>query len=55
MCVLRPPFHANDYPGLMKRVISGYYDPIPSRYSRKLATLIRKCLTVDFMKRPSAI
>lgn len=45
---------AKDFPGLMKRVISGYYDPIPSRYSRKLSSLIRKCLTPDFIKRPSA-
>jgi NIMA (never in mitosis gene a)-related kinase len=54
LCCLRPPFTAKDFPGLMKRVISGYYDPIPSRYSRKLATLIRRCLTVDHQRRPSA-
>lgn len=45
---------AKDFPGLMKRVTSGYYDPISSRYSKKLSMLIRRCLTVDFRKRPSA-
>lgn len=45
---------AKDFPGLMKRVTSGYYDPIPSKYSKKLGMLIRKCLTIDFVKRPSA-
>jgi serine/threonine protein kinase len=45
---------AKDFPGLMKRVISGYYDPIPSKYSKKLSMLIRKCLTIDHLKRPSA-
>lgn len=54
LCCLRPPFMAKDFPGLMKRVTSGYYDPIPSKYSKKLGMLIRKCLTIDFSKRPSA-
>ena len=45
---------AKDFPGLMKRVTAGYYDPIPSKYSKKLSMLIRRCLTVDFKKRPSA-
>jgi len=45
---------AKDFPGLMKRVTSGYYDPIPSKYSKKLSTLIRRCLTVDNLKRASA-
>ena len=54
MCCSRPPFMAKDFPGLSKKVTCGYYDPIPSRYSKKLATLIRRCLTVDHLKRPSA-
>ena len=54
ICTFRPPFMAKDFPGLMKRVTSGYYDPIPSRYSKKLSMLIRRCLTVDYRKRPSA-
>jgi len=51
---LKPPFTAKDFPGLMKKVTAGYYEPIPSKYSKKLSTLIKKCLTLDYSKRPSA-
>jgi len=51
---MRPPFMAKDFPGLMKRVTAGYYDPISSRYSKKLSALIRRCLTVDNKKRATA-
>ena len=51
---MRPPFMAKDFPGLMKRVTAGYYDPISSRYSKKLSALIRRCLTVDHKKRATA-
>ena len=55
MCTLNPPFKANDFPGLYKKVIAGYYDPIPSHYSQDLKDLIRMCLTVDEHMRPSAM
>ena len=45
---------AKDFPGLCRKVTSGYYDPINSRYSKKLSGLIRKCLTIDHLRRPSA-
>jgi hypothetical protein len=45
---------AKDFPGLMRRVTAGYYEPIPSKYSKKLALVIRRCLTLDHLKRPSA-
>lgn len=54
LCSLKPPFTAKDFPGLMRKVSAGYYDPIPSRYTKRLSSFIRKCLTVDFIKRPSA-
>ena len=54
VCCLRPPFIANDFPNLMKRITTGYYDPIPSIYSKKISMLIRRCLTVDPQRRPSA-
>lgn len=54
LCTLRPPFTAKDFPGLMRKVISGYYDPISSKYSKKLSSFVRKCLTVDPYRRPSA-
>ena len=46
---------AKDFPGLSKKVISGYYDPISSSFSKKLSQLIRKCLTVDQTRRPTAV
>ena len=45
---------AKDFPGLGKKVNAGYYDPIPSIYSKKLSSLIRKCLMVDTLRRPAA-
>lgn len=54
LTAFHPPFMAKDFPALMKRVTAGYYDPVPSKYSKKLSMLIRRCLTVDFKKRPSA-
>jgi NIMA (never in mitosis gene a)-related kinase len=53
LCVLRPPFMAKDFPGLSKKVTGGYYDPVPQLYSKKLAQLIKRCLTVDINKRPT--
>ena len=42
----KPPFMAKDFPGLSKKVTAGSYDPISSIYSKKLASMIKKCLTV---------
>lgn len=54
LATLRPPFLAKDFPGLSRKVTLGYYDPIPSTYSKKLADLIRKCLMVKMHERPTA-
>jgi hypothetical protein len=45
---------AKDFPGLSKKVIMGIYDPIPDTYSKKLAQMIKKCLTVNIANRPTA-
>lgn len=45
---------AKDFPGLSRKVTAGYYDPISSLYSKKLQSLIKKCLIVDQTKRPTA-
>ena len=45
---------AKDFPSLGKKVNAGYYEPIPSLYSKKLSTLIKKCLMVDTSRRPAA-
>jgi NIMA (never in mitosis gene a)-related kinase 1/4/5 len=50
---LRPPFQATDMQGLYKKVISGDYPSIPSRYSNDLANVIAMMLRVDSRKRPS--
>lgn len=54
LCALHPPFMAKDFPGLSRKVTAGYYDPVPQIYSKKLASLIKRCLTVDMYKRPTA-
>lgn len=53
LCTLRPPFMAKDFPGLSRKILAGYYDPISSSYSKKLSAFIRKCLTVDQTRRPT--
>lgn len=50
---LRPPFLANDFPSLMKKVNSGYCDPIPVVYSKRLSDVIKSCLRVNPRERPS--
>jgi hypothetical protein len=45
---------AKDFPGLSRKITAGYYDPISSLYSKKLSQMIRKCLTIDISKRPTA-
>jgi hypothetical protein len=45
---------AKDFPGLSKKVCLGYYDPVPPLYSKKLASMIKRCMTVDMSKRPTA-
>ena len=54
LVMLRPPFMANDFPGLSRKVTLGYYEPISSGYSKKLTDLIRSCLQVKMFQRPSA-
>lgn len=54
LAALRPPFLAKDFPGLSRKVTLGYYDPIPSSYSKKLTDLIKRCLMVKMNERPTA-
>jgi NIMA (never in mitosis gene a)-related kinase len=53
LATLRPPFLAKDFPGLSRKITLGYYEPIPSTYSKKLIDLIKKCLTVKTSDRPT--
>lgn len=52
IAALKPPFLANDFPSLSRKVQMGYYDPIPLIYSKKLAQMIKKCLIVRQHERP---
>lgn len=54
LAALKPPFIAKDFPGLSRKVTLGYFDPIPSIYSKRLAHLIKKCLAVKTYERPTA-
>ena len=51
---LRPPFTANDFPSLSKKVNIGSYDQIPAIYSKRLSDVIKSCLKVNFRERPTA-
>ena len=51
---LRPPFMANDFPSLMKKVNMGYFEPIPACYSKRLSDITKLCLKVNFRERLSA-
>lgn len=54
LCALHPPFIASNFPGLIRKVTAGHYDPVPQIYSKKLSNVIKRCLTVDMNKRPTA-
>lgn len=45
---------AKDFPGLSKKICLGYYDPLAQIYSKKLANMIKRCMTVDMTNRPTA-
>jgi len=53
MCALKPPFRANDMPGLYKKVQKGVFDRIPSQYSMDLNNFISMCLQVSASNRPN--
>jgi NIMA (never in mitosis gene a)-related kinase len=53
MCCLIPPFRAKSLESLYKCVTKGYYDPIPSNYSKSLEKVISQMLQTNPTKRPS--
>ena len=53
LATLRPPFVANDMQGLMRRIIRGVFQPLPSCFSRELQSFIASCLQVEPSARPS--
>eukprot|EP00764_Aduncisulcus_paluster_P010436 gnl/Carplike_NY0171/3635_a4910_338.p1 GENE.gnl/Carplike_NY0171/3635_a4910_338~~gnl/Carplike_NY0171/3635_a4910_338.p1 ORF type:complete len:546 (+),score=49.03 gnl/Carplike_NY0171/3635_a4910_338:133-1638(+) len=53
MLTFKHPFDGRDMRGLAHAVLQGKYHPIPSRYSRELASIVAWCLQRDSSKRPS--
>lgn len=48
-----PPFMADDMQGLCKKVVSGIYPDIPSKYSQEMRELIKYMLQVNPNARPT--
>ena len=53
MAALRPPFKAHDMPGLYKKVVSGNYPPLSTRYSHDFKEIINMMLQPNPNLRPS--
>ena len=53
MLTLNPPFHADDFDGLYKKVMSGKYNKINSRYSEDMNELLKLLFKVDPKERPN--
>ena len=53
MAALRPPFKAHDMNGLYKKVVSGNYPPLSSRYSIEFREIIHMMLQPDPSLRPT--
>lgn len=53
MTTLKPPFRAQDMNGLYKRVLKGAYPEIPKKYTKDLADVIMRMLSVDPRLRPN--
>mmetsp|Transcript_53716 Transcript_53716/g.142842 ORF Transcript_53716/g.142842 Transcript_53716/m.142842 type:complete len:608 (+) Transcript_53716:140-1963(+) len=52
LCVLKHAFSASNLLGLVYKIVSDKYDPIPDRYSPELNDIIRKLLTKQAEQRP---
>ena len=53
MCALRPPFMAESIHALAIKIIEGRYEPISSRYSSELSSLVTALLVREPANRPS--
>jgi NIMA (never in mitosis gene a)-related kinase len=52
MCTNYPPFRGESMQQLFSRIMKGYYDPIPSFYSKELNYMINSLLKLNAMDRP---
>jgi len=53
MCMLKHAFESSSLLGLVYKICSGHYDPLPEPYSPELNELVQLCLSKDANKRPS--
>ena len=53
MCCLKLPFESNNIAQLSIKIMKGKYDPIPGRYSKNMANLIKNMLNIDQKLRPN--
>ena len=53
MCCLKLPFESNNIAQLSIKIMKGKYDPIPNRYSKNMANLIKDMLNIDQKLRPN--
>ena len=53
MCCLKLPFESNNIAQLSIKIMKGKYDPIPNRYSKNMANLIKNMLNIDQKLRPN--
>eukprot|EP00931_Biecheleriopsis_adriatica_P020251 TRINITY_DN13600_c0_g1_i1.p1 TRINITY_DN13600_c0_g1~~TRINITY_DN13600_c0_g1_i1.p1 ORF type:complete len:645 (-),score=159.25 TRINITY_DN13600_c0_g1_i1:47-1981(-) len=53
LCVLKHAFSADNLLGLVYKIVSDKYEPIPERYTQQLNTLIQRMLEKNAEKRPS--
>jgi tRNA A-37 threonylcarbamoyl transferase component Bud32 len=53
LCMLKHAFSADNLLGLVYKIVSDKYEPIPKRYSQALNTLIQRMLTKVADQRPS--
>ena len=53
MAALKPPFTAHDLQGLYRKVVAGYFPPIPSKYSSDLHHVIGLLLQTNPRNRPA--
>lgn len=55
LCTREPPFNANSHLQLVQRIRKGEFKPIPSVYSKDLATVIANCLKTNPQQRPDTV
>jgi NIMA (never in mitosis gene a)-related kinase len=53
ICTLKPPFKGNNLEELYKNVMKGYFEPLPSTYSKDLTSIISSMIRLNPITRPT--